>query len=162
METVTLQTLEKPKKKKIEKIEANRNTLLVGQKWRRRHSSRVQRQKFLTNYTSVDDSAFACMAIARISVFFRVLIFFRWAVLKGVRLATQSTPLGSAPAHIKFRNILRYKKVVRYWNVQRERFLRTRLVVFQSSSEILNSGAKSLRRSAENNEIWNTLKRFDG
>ena len=76
METVTLQTLEKPKKKKIEKIEANRNTLLVGQKWRRRHSSRVQRQKFLTNYTSVDDSAFACMAIARISVFFGVLIFF--------------------------------------------------------------------------------------
>ena len=33
-------------------------TSLVGQKWIRRHSSRVQRHKFVSNYTAVDDSAF--------------------------------------------------------------------------------------------------------
>ena len=59
-ETVTLQTL--LKRHKIEEIEADRNTLLIlvgqkqapGQKGRHRHSSRVQRHKFLTNHISID------------------------------------------------------------------------------------------------------------
>ena len=76
---------------------------------------RVQRHIFLTNYTSVDGSAFAGMAIAPISIFygtqafpifFRVLIF-GVAFTKEGWLATQSIPLGSAPAQIKFRSVLR-------------------------------------------------------
>ena len=115
METVTLQTLEKPNK--IEKIEANRNTLLTQSAKsedaviRLRMTAKVLTKlitKFLTEYTSVDDSAVACMAIARISVFFRVLIFFRWAVLKGGRASYPIHPPWTRPCTYK---ISKYFKV---------------------------------------------------
>ena len=35
----------------------------------------MQRYNFLTNYTSVDGSAFTCMAIVRLSIFFGTYVF---------------------------------------------------------------------------------------
>ena len=90
-ETVTLQTL--LKRHKIEEIEADRNTLLIlvgqkqapGQKGRHRHSSRVQRHKFLTNHTSIDCNCICGWLVSqgfwdtRISVCFSThYIFFFW------------------------------------------------------------------------------------
>ena len=49
LETVTLQSLETPQNRR------NRNFV---EKWRRRHSSRVQRHKFLTNHASTIGNCF--------------------------------------------------------------------------------------------------------
>ena len=106
-ETVTLQTL--LKRHKIEEIEADRNNLLilVGQKWRHRHSSRVQRHKFLTNHSSIDCNYICGWLVSqgfwdtRISVCFSThyIIFFFWVgggCSKGGWLVTQSTLPGSS------------------------------------------------------------------
>ena len=109
-ETVTLQTL--LKRHKIEETEADRNTLLIlvgqkqapGQKGRHRHSSRVQRHKFLTNHTSIDCNCICGWLVSqgfwdtRISVYFSTHYIFLGGCSKGGWLVTQSTLPGSSSA----------------------------------------------------------------
>ena len=113
-ETVTLQTL--LKRRKIEEIEADRNTLLnlvgqkqaPGQKGRHSHSSRVQRHEFLTKHTSIDCNCICGWLVSqgfwdtRISVCFSIIYIYFFlgggGCSKGGWLVTQSTLPGSSSA----------------------------------------------------------------